>query len=89
MYTYGNNALSLDVVETLTAYSDDQMYDIVQESYSSGYRKGVNDYKEYQYKAAKHKRKERLEDIKLTIGLFCGIAVPIVVMCISYVMFGY
>lgn len=85
MYTHGNNALSLDVVETLTAYSDKQLQRIEK----NAYYKGARDFKEYQRTLSKQKRKERLEDVKLTIGLFCGIAVPIVVMCISYVMFGY
>ena len=74
-YTHGNNALSLDVV--------------VQKSYSSGYYRGLKDYRNYQRRTAKQKRKERIEEIKLTIALFCGMIVFPLTMFLIWLTFGY
>lgn len=89
MYTYGNNAMSLDVVETLTAYSDDQLYAIIENSFSSGYSQGMSDYKEQKRMEEKRKRKETIDNIKLTLGLFFFMLVVPFSTLIWWIIFGY
>lgn len=89
MYTYGNNVMSIDVVETLTAYTDDQLYAIIENSFSSGYAQGMNDYKERNRKKAERKRKETIDNIKLTLGLFFFMLVIPFSSLIWWIIFGY
>lgn len=89
MYTYGNNAMSIDSVETLTAYTDDQLYEIIENSFSSGYSQGMNDYKERNRKKAERKRKETIDNIKLTLGLFFFTVIVPFSALIWWIIFGY
>ena len=89
MYTYGNNAMSVDVVETYTAYSDDQLYAIIENSFSSGYSQGMSDYKEENRKRAERKRKQIIDNIKLTLGLFFFMLVVPFMSLVWWVIFGY
>lgn len=89
MYTYGNNAMSVDVVETYTAYTDDQMSIIVRNSYASGYSQGMIDYKEQKRMKEKRKRKETIDNIKLTLGLFFFMLVVPFSTLIWWIIFGY
>lgn len=89
MYTYGNNAMSVDVVETYTAYTDDQMSIIVRNSYASGYSQGMSDYKEQKRMEEKRKRKETIDNIKLTLGLFFFMLVVPFSTLIWWIIFGY
>lgn len=89
MYTYGSNAMSLDVVETYTAYTDDQLYAIIENSFSSGYSQGMSDYKEENRKIAERKRKQIIDNIKLTLGLFFFMLVVPFSALIWWIVFGY
>lgn len=88
MHTYGNNALSIvdnDIVETLTVYTDKEISLIVESAYDLGRRKE----KLNQRRAAKQKRKEHVENIKLTITLFCGMFLFPFAMFLMWLAFGY
>lgn len=89
MYTYGNNAISIDSVETLTAYTDDQIHGIKRKSYSSGYSQGMSDYKEQKRKEEKQKREQIIDNIKLTLGLFFFMLVVPFSTLIWWIIFGY
>ena len=89
MYTYGNNAMSVDVVETLTAYTDDQLYAIIENSFSSGYSQGMSDYKEQKRKESKLKREQVIDNIKLMLGLFFFMLVVPFSTLIWWIIFGY
>lgn len=89
MYTYGNNAMSIDSVETLTAYTDDQLYAIIENSFSSGYSQGMSDYKEQKRKEEKQKREQIIDNIKLTLGLFFFMLVVPFSALVWWIVFGY
>lgn len=89
MYTYGNNAMSVDVVETYTAYTDDQLYTIIENSFSSGYSQGMSDYKEQKRMKEKRKRKQTIDNIKLMLGLFFFMLVVPFSTLIWWIIFGY
>lgn len=88
MYTYGNNALAIidsNVVEELTAYSDRDLSLLVENAYNIGIRHE----KARQRRAARKKRKERIESIKLTIALFIGYIVFPCLMFLYWLVVGY
>lgn len=89
MYTYGNNAMSVDVVETYTAYTDDQIHGIKRKSYSIGYAQGISDYKEQKRMKEKRKRKQTIDNIKLILGLFFFIVIVPFSALIWWIIFGY
>lgn len=73
MYVNGNNALSMEVTETVRVYSKEDINRIKAET--------IKTYK-------RRKRKEHIETIKLTIVLFGGILFP-ALMVLYWVGFGY
>lgn len=88
MHTYGNNALTIvesEIVETLTAYSDKDISNLVMAAKTIG----RCEERSRQRKLARKKRKERIELIKLYIVLFIGAVIFPLSMLIHWIFIGY